>query len=69
VSREEALTIARADAVEKYRDLSIYEVMCDLKSDGWHVEYHVRAKGMQGGGPFYIIDPRSGVIITKHYYQ
>lgn len=69
ISRDEALEIARFDAVKVYRDLSAYQICVDLESDGWHVDYELQDAELQGGGPHYVIDPANGEILGKRYEQ
>jgi hypothetical protein len=66
---DEALRIARQDAETAYRDLSGYQITLALEADGWHVDYHLTKPLTAGGGPHYVIDPASGAIIKKVYYQ
>ena len=68
ISRERALAIASADAITAYRDLSPYTTTAAQQSDGWHVDYELPT-GIQGGGPHYIIDARTGAIVHKRYEQ
>ena len=68
VSREDALAIARRDAIEAYSSLESYEItVCEL-SRVWRVVYSLRS-GLDGGGPEYLIDTRTGQIVDKKYYQ
>ena len=69
VSSDQALSIAQADAVRVYRDLTQYSIRISLESEGWHVDYEVKSSGQKGGGPRYIIDATTGTILEKKYYQ
>ena len=69
VTREDAVRISREDAEKKYRDLSIYEIRTDLKSDGWHVDFEIKNKTLDGGGPHYVIDKTTGRILSRRYEQ
>jgi hypothetical protein len=66
---DQALTIAQADAVRAYRDLSAYRIQLFLENDGWHVDYELKDAKLKGGGPHYVIDARSGAILSKRYEQ
>ncbi len=66
---DRALTIAQADALQAYRDLSAYRIQLALESDGWHIDYELKNKRAKGGGPHYVIDARSGAILSKRYEQ
>ena len=69
LSREQVVQTARTDAETAYRELSGYEVSIVLEPDGWHVDYKLRDPLAAGGGPHYVIDPRSGAILRKRYEQ
>jgi hypothetical protein len=66
---DQVLAIAQADASRAYRDLSMYRIQLALESDGWHVDYELKDPRLKGGGPHFVIDPRSGVIVSKRYEQ
>ena len=66
---DEALAVARADAERAYRDLSPYRILLTLEEDGWHVDYELKAPHCKGGGPHYLIDSSTGVILDKRYEQ
>ena len=66
---DQVLTIAQRDAVQAYGDLSDYRIHLALEADGWHVDYELKDPRRKGGGPHYIIDPRSGAIMSKTYEQ
>ena len=69
ISCDEALRIARTDAETAYRDLSIYRIAISLEENGWLVDYELKDPELQGGGPHYVIDARTGVILSKRYEQ
>ena len=69
ISNEQALRIARLNAEKVYRDLTPYSVRVELADDGWHVDYELKNKQSNGGGPHYVIDAQSGAIRTKRYEQ
>lgn len=66
---DKALEIARLDAEAVYRDLDRFRIEIVRESDGWHIEYYLKNPNLNGGGPHYLIDPVSGVILAKKYYQ
>jgi hypothetical protein len=68
LSCERILAIAHADAISAYRDLSRYRIELALEDDGWHVDYRLKQLTC-GGGPHYVIDARTGAIISKRYEQ
>ncbi len=69
LSAEEVLRTARLDADGAYRDLSRFIIRIAREPDGWHVDFELKDKAARGGGPHYIIDPDTGVILTKRYEQ
>jgi len=69
IAADQALSIAQADALAAYRDLSPYRVQLVLEDDGWHVDYELKKTGWVGGGPHYVIDARTGAIASKRYEQ
>jgi hypothetical protein len=69
IGGDQALTMAHADAVRAYRDLSAYRIQLVLEADGWHVDYDMKDPRSKGGGPHYIIDASTGAIISKRYEQ
>jgi len=66
---DQVLAIAQADAARAYGDLSPYPIQLALEDDGWHVDYQLKNPMLKGGGPRYIIDAHSGVIVSKRYEQ
>jgi len=56
----EVLRIAHLDAQAAYRDLSGYKITLTPCPDGWHVDYDLTDPLSAGGGPHYVIDPRTG---------
>jgi hypothetical protein len=69
IGGDQALAVAQADAVKAYRDLSAYRIHVVLEADGWHVDYELKDPRSKGGGPHYIIDPVTSVIVAKRYEQ
>jgi hypothetical protein len=67
-SRDQVLRIAEEDAKRAYDDLSVYNVRCEFRDDGWHVVYVLKNPKLQGGGPRYLID-QTGRIVAKRYEQ
>ena len=63
------VTIAQADAVKAYRDLSSYRIQLVLEADGWHIDYELKDPHLKGGGPHYVIDASTGAIVAKRYEQ
>src|SRR5262245_3865178 len=60
-----ARAIAQQDAVQVYRDLSIYRVKAELKAGNWHVDYELEGDAVAGGGPHYIISGKTGEILKR----
>ena len=69
LSSDEVLRVARLDADRAYRDLARFVIRIAREPDGWHVDFDLKDSMARGGGPHYVIDPESGVIVTKRYEQ
>lgn len=65
----DVLRIAHQDAQAAYGDLSGLKITLFRCPDGWHVDYDLAEPLSAGGGPHYIIDPDTGVILTRRYEQ
>ncbi|MBM3995444.1 MAG: hypothetical protein FJ303_15015 [Planctomycetes bacterium] len=69
ITSDEALRTARLDAEKVYRDLTPYYIRVKLQDDGWHIDYELKNKRANGGGPHYVIDAETGTIRSKRYEQ
>ncbi len=69
ITSDQALRVARLDAEKVYRDLTHYRILVELNQDGWHVDYELKNRQTQGGGPHYVIDAEAGTILSKRYEQ
>lgn len=69
ITSDQALQIARSDAESAYRDLTGYRIIIMLQDDGWHIDYELADPRLKGGGPHYVIDGKSGEIVSKRYEQ
>jgi hypothetical protein len=69
LSSDEVLRVARLDAERVYRDLSRFVIRIAREADGWHVDFNLQDTTARGGGPHYVIDPDSGIIVMKRYEQ
>lgn len=69
IAGDQALTIAQADAVGVYRDLSPFRIQLVMEDNGWHVDYELKDPRHKGGGPHYVIDASTGAILSKRYQQ
>jgi hypothetical protein len=69
ITSDQALRIARLDAEVAYRDLTPFCIRVELADDGWHIDFELRNKQSNGGGPHYVIDAEAGVILSKRYEQ
>jgi hypothetical protein len=69
LASDEALRIARTDAERVYRDLDPYRIEITLETDGWHIDYELKDRTLNGGGPHYVIDAADGRILSKRYDQ
>ena len=66
---DQILSIAQADAIQAYQDLTPYRIRLVLEADGWHVDYELKDPRRKGGGPHYVIDATTGDIVSKRYEQ
>ena len=69
ISCDQALRIAWVDAEKAYLDLSPFRIEISLEKDGWHIDYELINRRLNGGGPHYVIDPVNGAILAKRYEQ
>jgi hypothetical protein len=69
LTAEDVLRITRLDADRVYRDLTRFVIRTSREADGWHVDFDLKDTAARGGGPHYIIDVESGIIIAKRYEQ
>jgi hypothetical protein len=69
IAGDRALSIAQADALRAYEDLSSYSIRLSLEEDGWNMDYELKDQRLKDGGPHYLIDPATGAILTKRYDQ
>jgi hypothetical protein len=69
LTSDEVLRIAREDAERVYKDLERFRISLFREPDGWHVEYALAKPFVAGDGPHYLIDPTTGAILSKKYYQ
>ncbi len=69
LSVADVLRIAHADARAVYRDLSGFKNTLTPGPDGWHIDYDLTDPLAAGGGPHYVIDPATGVILARRYEQ
>jgi hypothetical protein len=65
----EILRIAHQDAQAVYKDLGGFKITLMPCPDGWHVDYDLTDPLSAGGGPHYVIDPNTGVILARRYEQ
>jgi uncharacterized membrane protein YkoI len=69
VTSDQAVRVSRLDAEIAYRDLTPFFIHVELEDDGWHVDYELKDRRSNGGGPHYVIDAQTGAILTKRYEQ
>jgi hypothetical protein len=69
IDKETAITIAKEDAQKAYGTLEMYNMhVCELNQT-WRVIFELKDSSRDGGGPEYVIDKRTGIILHKTYYQ
>jgi hypothetical protein len=64
-----AREIAKKDAMQVYRDLSIYRINAECRGGNWYVDYDLEGEAMAGGGPHYVISGTTGDILERRYEQ
>jgi uncharacterized membrane protein YkoI len=69
VNKKRALQIAQKNAKQAYSDLSVYTVEIKLDEDKWYIDYRLKDKNLDGGGPHYIISVKTGEILSIRYEQ
>jgi uncharacterized membrane protein YkoI len=69
IDRNQALQIAQQNASRAYRDLSVYDVEIKLENDAWHIDYILKDKNLDGGGPHFIISAETGEILSQRFEQ
>ncbi len=65
----EVLRIANQDAQVVYGDLSAFKITLTPCPDGWHIDYDLTDPLSAGGGPHYVVDPQTGIIVSRRYEQ
>ena len=68
LSRDEAIALARDDALKTYGSLSDLNVSACELIGAWYVVFYFREPLMRGGAPLYIIDKKTGKIIENRFY-
>ena len=69
IDETKAREIAKKDAEQVYRDLTIYRIKSELKDGKWYVDYDLEGEFMVGGGPHYVISSTTGDILERRYEQ
>ena len=69
IDKKKALEIAQENAGKVYRDLSVYAVKIELQTNNWHIDYILKDKNLDGGGPHYIISAETGQILEMRFEQ
>ena len=69
IDKERAVAIAKENAGKFYSDLSVYDVLVQLRDNNWHVDYILKDKNLDGGGPHYIISAATGEITDMRFEQ
>ena len=69
VDKDSAEKIAANDARSYYRDLTAYNVTAQLVDGNWKIDYELKDRQAQGGGPHYVVSAESGEIVSKRFEQ
>jgi hypothetical protein len=68
LSKEEAIELAKADALKTYGPISELNVSACELIGAWYIAFYFKQPLMRGGAPLYIIDKRTGRIIENRFY-
>ena len=66
INRETAVRIAKEDARQAYT-LKDYNIGIYEQPKTWRVVFKLRDPGLDGGGPDYLIDKKTGKILNATY--
>ena len=69
IDKEKAVSIAKEDAIKAYGLLDDYNIILCEQTHVWRVIFELKDPGLNGGGPEYVIDKKTGRILHKRYYQ
>ena len=69
ISRDVAISISKRDALQSYGTIDGYDLVVVEQEDSWRIKFELKDKSLNGGGPAYVIDKRTGKIISKQYSQ
>jgi hypothetical protein len=65
ISEKDAIQIATKDATKLWTTLDMFEMTVTELPGSWRVEFELRNKRLNGGGPSYVIDKETGKILSK----
>ncbi len=69
IAEQSAVQIATEDARKSGFVLDRFDITAAEKPDGWHIEFELKDKRANGGGPSYVLDKETGKILRKVIYQ
>jgi len=64
-----AIQITTADAMSTYRDRSLYRVEVRETKSNWYIDFKLKSRTLNAGGPAYIVGKRTGKILKRTYWQ
>jgi len=68
IIKEQAIEIAKKDAIIAYKDIKSFEIVVSESKKKWYIKFQLE-KGLDGGGPEYVISKKTGKILKKTYWQ
>lgn len=68
ITKEHAIEIAKKDAIIAYKNLESFEIVVSESKKKWYIQFQLE-KGLDGGGPEYVISKKTGKILKKTYWQ
>ena len=69
IGAEEAVSIAKSDFVKVIGPLDHFKIVHSEQPDGWHIEFHLKDRTLDGGSATYIIDKETGKISDRKVTQ
>ncbi|HEY0706917.1 MAG TPA: hypothetical protein VGG33_08975 [Polyangia bacterium] len=67
-TRQKVIAATRDDAHRAYGDLSVFTVEAAKEGELWRVQYQPKNPS-NGGAPAYLVDEKTGALVSKVYTQ
>lgn len=66
ISRETAILIAKGDSCGNY-DFESLNILISEEPNAWRLVFELKDKSLDGGGPSYLIEKKTGKILQASY--